>query len=573
VDSVKTRFGFREFYVNGDHYELNGIRANLRGDAYEFSWSKGYRHGPSTGPVLSTKELIPQIQEELVREYAALNHSVLRPHKASAYAGLYDQCDEMGMMVLDEAPFWETWVRTDERSKPYYEAWVKRWIKTRRNHPSIVAWIGANECWYGATGVIAVNAIRTMDTSRPSFHEDPWGSGIHHDDLTEPYEGDEDCRHYTGGYPIKKLNTPEPYDVYCANPRKPTGEGESFFPEGFPLMNPDGTLISTLTNKASARGEFGHPDMISQAQWLRAVCRMYRAMRYAGFSDMRLYADWMLSFDPIEADIPLSWKNLSAPGIKPDLLHRPIINVFSDQYPKVRYNPARDYYRNSFAAVAVFDKEGDRQNRIGATPLMFNGGEELARTLVVYNDEFTGGTDITVNWTAEASDPQTGAAKVLQRGSFTIPVPYGEKREQLVKFNLPEKVEAGRWLNWILTASKGGAERFSETNRLGAMISTPGPKLLVSPREINLGAVDATSTNQWHCVRLLNVGGGASELWTLSGAGDGITFNHTNGNLRAEQEIYFQANAEAFKPGNHRREIKVTGASGTTDTFSIQLKR
>jgi hypothetical protein len=115
----------------------------------------------------------------------------------------------------------------------------------------------------------------------------------------------------------------------------------------------------------------------------------------------------------------------------------------------------------------VFDKEGDRQNRIGATPLVFNGGEELARTLVVYNDEFTGGTDITVNWSAEANDPYSGTAKVLQRGSFTIPVPYGAKREQLVKFKLPGKLEGGRWLNWILTATKDGTERFSETNRLG----------------------------------------------------------------------------------------------------------
>jgi hypothetical protein len=42
VDTAKIRFGFREFYVNGEHYELNGIRANLRGDAYEVSWHEGY---------------------------------------------------------------------------------------------------------------------------------------------------------------------------------------------------------------------------------------------------------------------------------------------------------------------------------------------------------------------------------------------------------------------------------------------------------------------------------------------------------------------------------------------------
>ncbi len=498
---------------------------------------------------------------------------MLRPHKASAYKGLYDLCDEMGMMVLDEAPFWETWVRTDERSKPYYEAWVKRWIKARRNHPSIVAWIGANECWFGATGVIAVQAIRTMDTSRPSFHEDPWGSGIHHDDTTEPYEGDEDCRHYTGGYPVKKLDTPDLYDVYRANPRKPTGEGEAFFPEGFPLMNSEGTLISTLTNKASGRGEFGHPDMISQAQWLRAVCRMFRAMRYAGISDARLYADWMLAFDPIEADIPLRWDDLSAPGIKPDVLRRPIINVFSDQHPKVRYNPARDYYRNSFSAVAVFDKEGDRQNRIGAPPPVFHAKDSLARMLVVYNDEFSGGTEITVNWTAEAGDPQTATAKALARGAFTIPVPYGEKRGEKIEFNLPEKLEGGRWLNLVLIATKGGLERFSETNRLGALVCAPAPKLVVTPRVVDLAEVTSASTNQWHCVRLVNAGGGASELWNLSGAGEGIAFNLTNGNLRAEQEIYFQIDQAAAAPGVQSREIKITGQSGSSDSLTISFRR
>jgi hypothetical protein len=391
VDIKHTRFGFREFYVKGDHYQLNGIRANLRGDAYEFSWHEGYRHGPSTAPVFSTKELIPKMQLELFKEYAALNHNMLRPHKASAFSGLFDLCDETGMMVLEEAPFWETWVRTDERSKPYYEAWIKRWVKERRNHPSIVAWIGANECWYGATGVIAVQAIRSMDTSRPSFHEDPWGP-VHHEDINEPYEGDEDCRHYTGGYPFKMLNTENLYGVYRSNPRKPAGEGESLFPEGFPLMDAGGRL----TDKASARGEFGHPDMISQGQWIRGVCRMFRAMRYAGLSDARLYASWMYAFDPIAADIPLKWDDPAAPGIKPSVLHRPIINVFDDSLPRVRHAPGHDYYRNSFAPVAVFDKEGDRHNRIGAEPLVFAAKDLLDRTLVVYNDEFAGGREVTV---------------------------------------------------------------------------------------------------------------------------------------------------------------------------------
>jgi hypothetical protein len=567
IDTQQTRFGFREFYVKGDHYQLNGIRANLRGDAYEFSWHEGYRHGPSTAPVFSTKELIPNMQEQLVREYAKLNHNMLRPHKASAYAGLYDLCDEIGMMVLDEAPFWETWVRTDERSKPNYEAWIHRWVKERRNHPSIMAWIGANECWFGATGVIAVQAIRTMDTSRPSFHEDPWGSGIHHDDLEEPYEGDSDCRHYSGGYPIKQLNTENLYEVYRANPRKPTGEGESLYPEGFPLTLADGSYA----NKVSARGEFGHPDMISQGSWIKSVCRMFRAMRYAGISDARLYANWMLAFDPIEADIPLEWKDLSAPGIKPLILRRPIINVFTDKHVRVRYGAGYDYYRNSFAPVAVFDKEGDRQDRIGAVPLAFKGKDSLSRTLVVYNDEFSGGQDITIQWNAGSHDPHSGTTESLTSGSFTIPVPYGEKREQLVKFDLPEKLTTGRWLHLSLSAAKSGKERFKECYRLGALVSAPFPKLEVSPAVIDLGEITKESTNQWHSFRLINSGGGASEPWTLE-APEEIKFKLASGNLRREQDLHFQIDLATAGTGAVSRQIKLKGTGGSDAVLTVKYR-
>jgi hypothetical protein len=566
IDSTQTRFGFREFYVKGDRYELNGIRANLRGDAYEFSWHEGYRHGPSTAPVFSTKELIPAMQEQLVREYAKLNHNMLRPHKASAYAGLYDLCDEIGMMVMDEAPFWETWVRTDERSKPYYEAWVRRWVKERRNHPSIVAWIGANECWFGSTGVTAVQAIRTMDTSRPSFHEDPWGSGIHHDDLEEPYEGDEDCRHYTGGYPIKQLNTESLYEVYRANPRKPTGEGESLYPEGFPLTLPDGSYA----NKVSQRGEFGHPDMISQGTWIRSVCRMFRAMRYAGLSDARLYANWMLAFDPIEADIPLEWPDLSAPGIKPLILRRPIINVFTDQHPRVRHGAGYDVYRNSFAPVAVFDKEGDRQNRIGAAPLIFKGMDALARPLVVYNDEFSGGQDVTIRWNAGSHDPQGGATESLASGSFTIPVPYGEKREQLVKFDLPDKITTGRWLHLTLTASKAGKERFTETYRLGALGEPPAPVIAYEPSAINLGRSD--SADQWHTVRLVNRGGGASVPWKIQQPA-GIRFKLSEGNLRGEQDLHFQIDPTKLETDAREWEVTVSPTTGNETKLRVRINR
>jgi len=93
-----------------------------------------------------------------------------------------------------------------------------------------------------------------------------------------------------------------------------------------------------------------------------------------------------------------------------------------------------------------------------------------------------------------------------------------------------------------------------------------------SSREEILRAIAPGATNQWHCVRLVNTGGGASEAWKLSGAGNGIKFNLTNGNLRAEQEIYFQIDPAAVSRGAQTRGINISGDSGASDTVVIKFK-
>lgn len=107
----------------------------------------------------------------------------------------------------------------------------------------------------------------------------------------------------------------------------------------------------------------------------------------------------------------------------------------------------------------------------------------------------------------------------------------------------------------------------------GALVSVPGPKLVITPREIDLSRVDEVSANHWYCVRLANLGGGSSVLWSLEGVGEGITFNRTNGNLRAEQEIYFQVAAAAIPRGTFSREIRFSGASGGGDRLLIKGRR
>jgi len=280
----------------------------------------------------------------------------------------------------------------------------------------------------------------------------------------------------------------------------------------------------------------------------------------------------MYSFDPIEADIGLEWNDLSATGIKPSVLHRPIVNVFTDRYQAVRPNSGYEYYCNTFSPVAVFDKDADRQNRIGVEPAIVQPNERLRRTLVVYNDEFSGGTEIDIKWTAQSVDPHSNSTETFSNGTLTVSVPYGEKREQVITFQIPKAIDEGRWLNLVLDASKNGREKFRETNRLGVVIKTPAPKFVLSPNVIDLGQIKPSEHSQWHIIRLTNTGGKLSEKWTLAGSDDSIHFNLTSGNCRGEQEIYFQVQPDERSKSKVQKQIRIIGESGTSDVVTIRYE-
>lgn len=559
IDRHATRFGFRQFYVVGNHYALNGRRANLRGDVFEFSWHQGYRHGPLTAPVLSTKELAPATQHRLLLEYQKLNMNVLRPHKMSVTEALYDDCDEIGMMVLDEAPFWQLQQRTEDRFSHNFVEWARQWVDAHKNHPSIVVWIAANECWGSKIPAAVMDAIRKVDSSRPVFNE-----GVKPGDP----RGDEDNRHYTDGYPFRTFNSTNLYDVYPNGTDEPRGEGESFAPDGWPLKNEDGTISSMR----SINGDFNNPNLVSQSEWVRGVARYVRAMRFAELADARVYADWIYCLEPIEADLYPQWEDMIAPGIKPRALHRPVCNLVSDRYPAVIHNPGSVYWKNSYSAVAVFDVAWDAANRLGVHPRVYQPGDELDRELVIYNDAFLGSTVVDLRWEVLAVDPQASRETVLKSGSLSVDVPHGEKRTRSIHIGLPNEPVAANWLVLRLRASKDGAQAFVEDNRLGALESVPVPILTTRHPDIDLGELGINASSQWHKITLINAGGGLSEKWCASGGGDTVRLNRTWGNLRGEDEVYFRIRSLGLAPGSkHDETLTFSSKGGSTATVRVRF--
>lgn len=561
IDSTTTRFGFREFSVNSNYYQLNGIKTNLRGDSLQSNW-----HVKSgAGTVLSAKESykdtnIAQVKMQM-DEWKEI-YNVARPHIGGAIKEIYEYADEIGLLLIDESPFWQYHnshsFSTD--AMDHVTKWVEQWVTANRNHPSIVIWSGGNENFDHITNNANIliptitNAVTAADVTRPVIQDDATTA-------------DQENHHYTGGYPDGWMNNSNLYGLYTNNPTKPKGEGEAYTPSGgWSLLDASGAYTSANSK------DYLNDNLVSQAVWHRAADRMVRAMRYAGYADIRYYHNWIYSYEVIEDTFYPTWPDLTAKGIKPVKVERPMFNVFSSEHPDFIKSDSYEYTKNTFSPVAAFDKEGDKHNRIGVNPPVFTAGSSTTRTIIVYNDEQTDGTSMDVSWEAGYVNPANDTYTSFQTGSFQLNVPYGNKGEQTISFTLPSDVSS-RWLLLKLTVKKGTETKFQETNQLGAIGTIPAAKLYVAPT-IDVGTKTMSNSNQMHKMKLINKGGGLSTNWSVTGQGGWLSLTQASGNLRGEREIYFTIDPSGLTPDTAYSKVLTftESAGGTSAQVTIMFR-
>lgn len=138
VDRVRTRIGIREtewdvdkgFFLNGRAVKLNG--ACLHHDL------------GCIGTAVHRRALQRQLE---ILQAAGFN-AIRTAHNIPA-SELLDLCDEMGLLVLDEA--FDKWRgrKEDPGYGAFFDEWNTRdltdWVKRDRNHPSVVIWSIGNE--------------------------------------------------------------------------------------------------------------------------------------------------------------------------------------------------------------------------------------------------------------------------------------------------------------------------------------------------------------------------------------------------------------------------------------------
>ena len=133
-------FGFREFWISGDRYFLNGVPINLRGDNF-------IQHGEN------------HLHKYLVLDennFSAILDTLKAYHCNSVRFGagpppqwMLDLCDRKGLYVLcGSAVSSKGPERGDLNFLANAKTWIAEWVRQYRNHPSILGWVAENEQWY-----------------------------------------------------------------------------------------------------------------------------------------------------------------------------------------------------------------------------------------------------------------------------------------------------------------------------------------------------------------------------------------------------------------------------------------
>ncbi len=360
VDEHSVRFGFREFWVEGHCYMLNGQRINFRTDSWHY------------------QGLVQQTREYALNWYRAcrdMGINSVRLH-AMPYPELYlDVADEVGMLIIDESAIYGSGkaMQADDgqflqNCREHLEALVMR----DRNHPSVVIWSMQNEMrWvdghdgYKAAMKSLVRAMRALDGTRPiSFDGD------------NRLVDDEDMEIVSMHYNID--GTVADWDR-----RKPLAFGEH---GKFHYISPQ-----VGTEFAGQQAYLSFDRCLQSLGREEALFNEYgRREDVAALSPFNM-ANYMMHTQP-QHSVRLHWNTFDGPGVKPAVVAERSLCVNNGCVAGPAYvpNPAWQQVRRSFQPAVVIADQYDT---------CFYGGQVLQRSFSVYNDtERT--VEARVNYTA-----------------------------------------------------------------------------------------------------------------------------------------------------------------------------
>jgi hypothetical protein len=434
---LPVRFGFRQIVQAGDHYELNGVRVNFRGDSLQ---GANYDSIRAARDVSDAYDLVPGFLPPsagnagwpgAVDNWQRLNYNVARIHQEPASPYMLDVADELGFMIIDETAIRGTNGDQDFAPAPGGEpnmlAHAAALVLRDRNHPSVIRWSQCNEPEFDTT-------------NSPTFQQDLYQAIMAADD-TRPVSGDSGFNGAQANQTFAQITAGN----FAAYGHYPGGLG-----------------VYTQQVTPSTTRPFGVGEMIWPADvtpqglaWFGTATMAMRAQSASEIRPYTLLSGWA-SFVPGVTTSSMVLEPTYPQGV----INHPLFG--EDNLPDPWSNPIITRIQRGMNPVLVADTAFWMANRMsnmyGDWPVVVEtvaSGAQLTRQLIVFNDTFAG-TAVDVVWEVHG-DTEDGP--IVSQGDMPVDVPLGGHATLPLTVTMPS---SGTRAFLVLRSRKDGREIFVE---------------------------------------------------------------------------------------------------------------
>jgi hypothetical protein len=476
IDDRPTRFGFREFWIDGKDFRLNGTLVRLR----------NFPFGVGDGPAQMRPEYL-RTWFRIMKE--KLGHNSIRLQWIVT-ADVSTIADEVGMLVEagtgfvggDQSACWK-WPESIAATNKE----IDEWVRAQRNHPSVVLWSTNKECW----SMVDVKNYRDRQPEAIGIYA--WILGV-----GERIRANDDTRVITNHHLGDMFDWTRSYLEENFEAGDLMGQADTYnlhYPQTY-RFNAEEVEVATYwaatKNKPLIVGEFGGiksclrgntaGDVINGEAFVKSVPAEAKALYYyfrrvvggwraAGVSG--IYC-WFPNIYAMKKAIPgehaFTWEDLTTPGMKP----------FNTAYSWI--NPGWDKNRPEF----IPDNTDPRYNwgywdslTDTFSPLLINlwgaywehnyhSGEQITKPARLVNDSATA-QDVTWSW--ELTENGTRLAGETQ----TVSLAQGAIQDISIALKLPQVTECTD-VTFYLTAAAGSFtshDRLEITVYPAAAVATP----------------------------------------------------------------------------------------------------
>jgi beta-galactosidase len=401
-DELRTRFGFREFWVEGDKFFLNGVRVNLLAT----SWWPPHDY-MDRAAIRDTWLKVKQ-----------MGCVAFRTHTQPWPAAHYDVADELGILMVIEGAVWnddDTYRIFDPQFWDNYAAHLTAMVAQHKNRPSVVMWSLENEFFGGrlndrspakADLVRMGRLVKSLDPTRPIFFEsdgDP--------------DGVADCIgvHYPHEYP----------DFTC-------------WPNETNWLSKPAPLSQMFLNgAASFEWKRDKPLYLGEFLWIPSSDPSWHTVFY-GDEAYRDYARYrnLAKAESWKMQI-IGYRNWEVGALSPWTV--------IEGGPLDETNPLYMAHQYAYQAVAAYPLEYDHR---------FFGGQTITRRLAVFNDILESS-----NLTLTSQIVKSG--EMLQSETRQIALDPGQRQHLDLTIPLPQ-VAAEERLSWVWWLERDGRRVFED---------------------------------------------------------------------------------------------------------------